>query len=107
MPRKPTKPDGPAQSKRFIETAEKASVGWAKRSVPTADSPSLLTVTWARRCAPLPTLRLLVDLQTRRGRHVPQGQCKIFSALRRGVFFPLQQPYQCGYLRRGDRRVLI
>src|SRR5580692_6653917 len=38
-----------------------ARVGWAKRSVPTADSQSALTLTWARRCAPLPTLRLLLE----------------------------------------------
>jgi hypothetical protein len=37
----------------------KASVGWAKRSVPTADLQSSLTLTWARRYALLPTLRSL------------------------------------------------
>jgi len=36
---------------------EKASVGYAKRSVPTADLRFALALTWAQRCALLPTLR--------------------------------------------------
>jgi len=41
-----------------LELNKAASVGWAKRSVPTADLQFALTLTWAQRCALLPTLRL-------------------------------------------------
>jgi hypothetical protein len=36
---------------------------------------------WARRYAPLPTLRFLVDLQARRGRYIPQDERQIYAAL--------------------------
>jgi hypothetical protein len=48
--------EAPPADAQSSATPFKASVGWAKRSVPTADLQFALTLTWARRYAPLPTL---------------------------------------------------